>query len=105
MTKVACGINWTFSEDGVPENGKQFELLAKKLVCDANKFTNLVIYNNGILVPDYTISVDINHPKPSISKNTEDDYAELFIELSDTNENDFCVVVKPDSNLHTSEDR
>ena len=103
MTKVACGVNWSFGDDGVPNEGTESEILAKDLVCKANKFTNLVIYKDNVLIPNYSISKNIRKPKKSISRNTDDDYSQLLIEINDTNENDFSVVVPPNKDEITSE--
>lgn len=103
MTKVACGVNWSFGEDGTPSVGTDSEILAKHLVCEANNFTNLVIYKDGVLIPNYSISKNIKKPKTSICRNTDDNYAQLMIDINDTNENDFSVVVLPNENYHTSE--
>ena len=103
MTKVACGVNWSFDENGNPSTGTESDILAKDLVCKANKFTNLVVYDNGILKPEYTIKKDMTRPKSALTANTCDDYSKLLANIDDTNESNFCVVVLPNENLITSE--
>ena len=105
MTKVACGINWTWpsNEQQLPGTGAESELLAKEILCKANDFTNIALYHDNELKTDFAITKYADTPKTSIMMNTDDDFSTLMANLESTVESDFFVIVKPNKNYETSE--